>query len=289
MDNMQILHRKKMYGRMFERIELFFLYAILIIISACFVLPFLWLVSCSFKYPYELFTQPVQWLPSELQFNNYINMFAYIPFMRYLGNTLIIVFFNIVGSVLSNSFIAYGFSRLNWKGRDQVFVIVLVTMILPFQVTMVPLFLLFQRIGWIGTFLPLTATAFFGNPFFIFLLRQFFLRLPHELSEAARIDGAHELRIFWQIILPLARPAIATVAIFAFMRTWNDFIGPLIFLSNDKLYTLSIGAMMIRSIIQPNWELLMALGVVMVTPVLIIFFLLQKYFIQGIAMSGIKG
>lgn len=283
------MEKKRLHGRLAERIELVILYAFLILLSACFLLPFLWLLSCSLKYPNELFTVPVQWLPSKIQFGNYIKMFNYFPFMRYFKNTLIIVFFNIVGSVLSNSFIAYGFSRLNWKGRDQVFVIVLITMILPFQVTMVPLFLLFQKIGWIGTFLPLTATCFFGNPFYIFLLRQFFLGLPRELSEAARIDGAHEFRIFSQICIPLARPALATVAIFAFLRTWNDFIGPLIFLSSDKLYTLSIGAQMIRSRIQPNWELLMALGVVMVLPVLIIFFLLQKYFIQGIAMSGIKG
>ena len=265
------------------------LYIILVVISACFVVPFYWLLICSFKQPSELFEVPTRWIPREIQFENYIRMFNYIPFMRYLGNTMIIVSANVVGSVLSGSFIAYGFSCLNWRGRDKVFIVVLVTMILPFQVVMVPLFLIFHRLGWIGTFLPLTVTVFFGNPFFIFLIRQFFLSLPKELNQAAKIDGANEFRIFAQIAIPLSRPVLATVAIFAFLRSWNDFIGPLIFLSSDRLYTLSIGAHMIRSRLQPNWELLMPLGVVMVLPVMVIFFLMQKYFIQGIAMSGIKG
>ncbi|MDR2305173.1 MAG: carbohydrate ABC transporter permease [Treponema sp.] len=281
--------RNSLTSRVFSYVEQAILYALLIIISACFIVPFFWLLSCSFKQPSELFEVPIRWMPRTIQFENYIRMFTYFPFLRYLRNTLIIVFFNIAGSILSGSVIAYGFACLNWKGRDKVFIIVLITMILPFQVVMVPLFILFQKIGWIGTFLPLTVTCFFGNPFYIFLMRQFFLSLPKELNQAARIDGASEFRIFAQIAIPLSQPVLATVAIFAFLRTWNDFIGPLIFLASDRLYTLSIGAQMIRSNLQPNWELLMPLGVVMVLPVLIIFFLMQKYFIQGIAMSGIKG
>ncbi|MDR1047837.1 MAG: carbohydrate ABC transporter permease [Treponema sp.] len=284
-----ISSRDSLTSRAFVYVEQAVLYALLIIISACFIVPFFWLLSCSFKQPSELFEVPVRWMPRTIQFENYTRMFTYFPFLRYLKNTLIIVFFNIVGSILSGSVIAYGFACLNWKGRDKVFVIVLITMILPFQVVMVPLFILFQKIGWIGTFLPLTVTCFFGNPFYIFLMRQFFLSLPRELNQAARIDGANEFRIFAQIAIPLSQPVLATVAIFAFLRSWNDFIGPLIFLASDRLYTLSIGAQMIRSNLQPNWELLMPLGVVMVLPVLIIFFLMQKYFIQGIAMSGIKG
>ncbi|MDR1176606.1 MAG: carbohydrate ABC transporter permease [Treponema sp.] len=284
-----ISSRDSLTSRVFVCVEQAVLYALLIIISACFIVPFFWLLSCSFKQPSELFEVPVRWMPRTIQFENYIRMFTYFPFLRYLKNTLIIVFFNIAGSILSGSVIAYGFACLNWKGRDKVFVIVLITMILPFQVVMVPLFILFQKIRWIGTFLPLTVTCFFGNPFYIFLMRQFFLSLPRELNQAARIDGASEFRIFAQIAIPLSQPVLATVAIFAFLRSWNDFIGPLIFLASDRLYTLSIGAQMIRSNLQPNWELLMPLGVVMVLPVLIIFFLMQKYFIQGIAMSGIKG
>lgn len=272
-----------------EKLELTVLYIILIAFAACFVVPFLWLFLQSIKAPSELFKTPVQIFPAVPQWKNYLKVFNSFPFFLYLRNTMIIVFFNIVGSVLSNSLIAYGFSRLRWKMREKVFILVIITMILPFQVTMIPLFLMFSKMGWIGTFLPLTVTCFFGNPFYIFLLRQFFLGIPFELSYAARVDGANEFQIWWKIIMPLAKPVLTTVVIFAFLRTWNDFIGPLIFLSKNTLYTLSLGAQQIMATYDPKWDLLMALGVVMTTPVLIVFFIMQKYFIQGIAMSGIKG
>ncbi|MGI6691627.1 MAG: carbohydrate ABC transporter permease [Christensenellales bacterium] len=276
-------------SRFFQGVELTILYAILIIMSLCFIVPFFWLISSSFKEPSELFQVPVRWFPKAIQFANYEKMFNTIPFWLYLGNTVNIVIWNIIGSLISCSLVAYGFSRLRWPGRDKVFILVLVTMILPFQVTMIPQFLMFQKLGWVGTPLPLTVTAFFGNPFYIFLLKQFFSVLPDELTQAARIDGAGEFRIFWQICIPLARPAMATVAIFSFMRCWNDYIGPLLYLSDNRQYTLSIGVQLIRSTLDPKWEVLMAAGVVMVMPVLVIFFLTQKYFIQGISMSGIKG
>ena len=284
-----VLSRRNRRNILFHRIGFGVLFLALLLITLVFLAPLFWLLSSSLKENTELFSIPVKWLPSKPHFENFTRMFTYFPFALYLKNTLIIVFFNIAGSTISSAVVAYGFSRLNWKGRDKVFIIVLITMILPFQVIMVPLFMLFQKIGWIGTFLPLTLTCFFGNPFYIFLIRQFFLSLPLELNDAARIDGANEFRIFAQIAIPLSAPVLATVAIFAFLKTWNDFIGPLIFLANQKLYTLSIGAQMIRSRLQPNWEILMPLGVVMVLPVLVVFFLMQKYFIQGIAMSGIKG
>jgi ABC-type glycerol-3-phosphate transport system permease component len=271
------------------KIKLSVLYLFLILFSACFLIPFFWLVSESLKSPSDLFEVPTRWWPKNPQWSNYSLMFTSFPFFLYLKNTIIILIPNIVGSVLSNSLVAYGFARLDWKYRDKVFVIVLVTMILPFQVTMIPLFLLFQKLHWIGTFLPLTVTSFFGNPFFIFLLRQFLIGIPKELSYSAKIDGANEFQIFARIIMPLAKPVIATVVIFAFLGTWNDFIGPLIFLSDNKLYTLSLGAQQIMGTYDPKWNILMALGVVMTVPVLILFFMLQKYFIQGVAMSGIKG
>ncbi|MDR3337402.1 MAG: carbohydrate ABC transporter permease [Treponema sp.] len=288
MANMDVSVRNR-WKIIFNKIGFGALFLILLVVTLVFLVPLFWLLSSSLKETSELFSVPVRWLPAKPHFENFIRMLTYFPFTLYLKNTLIIVFFNIVGSTASSAIVAYGFSRLRWKGREQVFVVVLITMILPFQVIMVPLFMMFQRIGWIGTFLPLTATCFFGNPFYIFLIRQFFISLPQELNDAAHIDGAGEARIFAQIAIPLSIPVLATVAIFAFLKTWNDFIGPLIFLANDKLYTLSIGAQMIRSRLQPNWEILMPLGVVMVLPVLLIFFLMQKYFIQGIAMSGIKG
>ena len=265
------------------------LFLFLCLLTFLFIVPLCWLLISSFMKPVEMFAVPIRWLPEKLNYENYIRMFNFFPFMRYLGNTLLIVVCNIVGSTVSSAFIAYGFSRLRWKGRDQVFVIVLITMILPFQVIMVPLFLLFHSFGWIGTFLPLTVTPFFGHAFSIFLIRQFFLSLPQELNDAARIDGSGEFRTFFKIAIPLSTPVLVTVAIFAFQRSWNDFIGPLIFLLNDRLYTLAIAAMLIRAPIQPNWEILMPLGVVMILPVLIIFFITQKYFVQGIALSGIKG
>src|SRR5699024_9580034 len=201
---------------------------------------------------------------------------------------IIIVVFTCLGAVVSNSLIAYGFARIDWKYRDGVFIIVLATLMLPFQVIMVPLFLLFKEIGWTGTFLPLIVPHFFGNPFFIFLLRQFFKGIPNELSESARIDGANEFMIFLRIILPLSKPILATVLIFQFIEAWRDFLGPLIFLSDNKLYTLSLGVQQIMSDNDPRWALLMAVGVAMTLPIIIIFFFMQRYFIEGITFTGSK-
>ncbi|MCI9014049.1 MAG: carbohydrate ABC transporter permease [Lachnospiraceae bacterium] len=275
--------------RKFPSLEAVTLYVILTVLAILFVLPVFYLFMGAFKAESELFRVPFKWLPDKFILDNFSNMFQSIPFMRYLKNTMIIVVFNIVGSLLSCSLVAYGFSRLRWPGRDKVFILVLITMILPYQVTLVPLFLMFTKIKWIGTFLPLIVPCFFGNPFFIFLLRQFFTGIPQDISEAARIDGASEFTIFSRLILPMAKPALTTVALFAFIRSWNDFLGPLVFLGRDELYTLSLAASMLKSNLDPNWSVLLALGTVMILPVLLIFFVMQKYFIQGIAMSGIKG
>ena len=280
--------RKRKQGKI-PSLEVIFLYAFLIVLAVLFILPIFYLFMGSFKAESELFRVPFKWLPDKFQFGNFINMFSSIPFFKYLKNTMIIVVCNIVGSLLSCSLVAYGFARLRWPGRDKVFILVLITMILPYQVTLVPLFLMFTKMKWIGTFLPLTVTCFFGNPFFIFLLRQFFTGIPQDISEAARIDGAGEFTIFSKLVIPMAKPALTTVAIFAFIRSWNDFLGPLVFLCKDELYTLSLAASMLKSNLDPNWSLLLALGAVMILPVLILFFVMQKYFIQGIAMSGIKG
>ncbi len=264
-------------------------YIVLIAFAMCFIIPFVFMLFGSSKASSEMFKIPFRWFPERVTLDNYIALFEQIDFFRYLKNTLIVVFFNIVGSLISCSLVAYGFSRLYWPGRDKVFILVLITMILPYQVTLVPLFILYSKLGWTGTFLPLTVTSFFGNPFYIFLLRQFYLAVPMELTYAARVDGAGEFRIYSSIILPLVKPALATVAIFGFIRSWHDFVGPLVFLANDKLYTLSLAASMIHTERDPKWNILFALGVIMVVPVLLIFFLLQKYFIQGISMSGLKG
>lgn len=264
-------------------------YGILLLIAIAFLTPIVFMFLGAFKTTQELARVPFNWLPDRISMDNFKSVFAKIPFFLYLQNTLLIVVFNIIGSIVSNTLVAYGFSRINWPGRDKVFVLVIVTMILPFQITMVPLYLLFNKLGWIGTFLPLTLTCFFGNPFYIFLLRQFLIGIPQELSDSGRIDGAGEFRIFWQLTLPLAKPALATVAVFAFIRSWNDYIGPLLFLQDPKLYTLSLAASMLKSRLDPQWTVLLALGSMLVLPVLILFFVLQKYFIQGVTMSGIKG
>ncbi|MBM7691656.1 ABC-type glycerol-3-phosphate transport system permease component [Peribacillus deserti] len=284
--SINVVQRKLGSTKKTRRYQTAVVYVILILFSLAFIIPFLWLVSGSLKSSSELFTNPG--IPKVFHWQNYTQAFSEFPFFLYLKNTLFITSMNIIGSVISCTLIAYGFSRIEWKGRDAVFVLVLVTMLLPFQVTMIPLFMLFQKLGWIGTFLPLTVTPFFGNPFFIFLLRQFFISIPKELSEAAKLDGASEFRIYWNVILPLSKPVIMTVIIFAFLASWGDFIGPLVFLNDNSLYTLSLGIQQIMSVNDPRWPLLLAVGVSMTLPVLIIFFVLQKYFIQGIALSGIK-
>lgn len=270
-------------------VELAIIYAVLGTFALIYVVPFLWLIAGSLKTGAELFASPPVWIPQIPQWSNYRIAISDFPFFLYLRNTLLIIGVNIIGEVCSCTLVAYGFAKIEWRGRDALFLLVLATMMLPFQVTMVPLFILFSKLGWIGTFLPLTVRSFFGNPFFIFLLRQFFLTIPKELSEAAKIDGAGELYIYRRVILPLARPAVMTVVIFTFLFHWSDFVGPLLFLSNNKLYTLSLGVQQLMSQNDPRWNLLLAIGVTMTVPVLLIFFVLQKYFIQGITLSGIKG
>ncbi|WP_179015785.1 carbohydrate ABC transporter permease [Paenibacillus sp. 79R4] len=272
-----------------DMIEKVVVYIILVAVALAYIVPFIWLISGSLKSNTELFADPPVWIPAKLQWANYVTAFQQFPFLLYLRNTLYICAMAIIGGVLSNSLVAYGFSRIEWKGRDTLFIIVLATMMLPFQVTMIPLFVLFQKFGWIGSFKPLVIPAFFGNAYFIFLLRQFFIGIPKELSQSAKVDGASEFRIYWQLTLPLSLPVMITVAIFSFTRAWGDFIGPLVFLNDNKLYTLSLGIQQIMSVNDPRWTLLMAVGVSMTLPVLIIFFLLQKYFIQGITFTGIKG
>lgn len=254
-----------------------------------FMLPFLWMLSTSLKPDEQLYAYPPVWMPNPVEWSNYPNTVTYIPFFRYMGNTLTIAAFATVGALISCSLVAYSLARIPWPGRNILFIATVATLMLPFQVTLIPLFIVFRQLGWVGDFRPLIIPHFFGGALYIFLLRQFFMTIPMELSEAARIDGASEFRIYRSIILPLAKPALATVAIFEFIARWRDYLGPLIYLSDQDLYTLSLGLHLYSSQYGREWGLLMAASVLITLPIIVLFFSLQKIFVQGIALTGIKG
>jgi ABC-type glycerol-3-phosphate transport system permease component len=255
-----------------------------------FLLPFLWMVSTSLKEPGQVLTFPPVWIPHPVKWENYAVALRQMDFGRQLRNTLIIVYANLVGGVFSASLAAFGFARLKFTGRDALFFVMLCTMMLPSVATLIPMYVLYKNLGWIDTFLPLTLPSFFGGGAFnIFLLRQFFLTLPREMEEAARIDGASSFEVFWSIVLPLSKPALATVAIFSFMAHWNDFVGPLIYLRSPGNYTLALGLQTFQGLYSTDYQYLMAASIVVVSPVIVLFFLAQRFFVQGIVLTGIKG
>ena len=263
-------------------------YALLCLSAAIFLLPIFWMLSSSLKPEWQVLANPPVWIPNPPRWENYREALTYLPFGRYAVNTLIISLGAIVGHVLSCTIVAYGFARLRAPGKDFLFLLLLSTLMLPYPVTMVPLFALFNALGWIDTFLPLIIPTFFGNAFYIFLLRQFFLTLPPDLEDAARIDGANTLQVLRHVILPISMPALATVVIFTFQASWNDFLQPLIYLQDQSRYTLTLGLNFFRGSFQVKWSYLMAASLVVVLPVVIVFFLAQRLFIRGIAMTGIK-
>ncbi|WP_408011371.1 carbohydrate ABC transporter permease [Pseudalkalibacillus sp. A8] len=260
----------------------------LIIASVFFIVPFIWMVSTSLKPLTQVLSYPPEWIPKPFQWSNYLNAMDYIPFFTYLDNTVVITLLSTFGVVLSCPLVAYSFAKLEWKGRNVLFFITIAVMMIPGQVTMIPLFLIFNKFGWVGTNLPLIVPSFFGVPFYIFLLRQFFLGLPDTLRDAAKIDGASEFRIYWQIMLPLAKPAVLAVGLFQFMASWTDFIGPLLYLTDETQYTLSLGLQQFQTQMGTEWGLMMAVSTMMTVPIIILFFFLQKTFIKGIKFSGIK-
>jgi len=272
-------------------------YGLLAVLSLGFLFPLAWMISTSLKPIEETMQTPPRWIPSKVRWDNYSravmyqsDKLGYIPFLIYARNTLYLAALGVTATVLSNALVAYGFARIRWKGRDVLFAITLATMMIPFPVTMVALFGLFRHLGWIGSYKPLWVPACFGSAFNIFLLRQFFLTIPSELSDAARIDGCSEFGIFRHIILPLSKPALAVVALFHFMYVWNDFLGPLIYLTNQKLFTLSLGLQFYQSQHGgTEWNMLMAASAIVVLPVIVLFFFTQRSFIQGVRLSGIKG
>jgi len=268
----------------------------LVAASTLFVMPMLWMLTTAVKPIEETMTSPPRWIPSQVLWENFpkavtygSEQLGYIPFLAYAVNTSIITVLCVIGSVVSNAVVGYSFARLRWPGRDLFFGITLATMMVPFPVTMVPSFALFKWLGWVGTFKPLWVPSFFAGAFSIFLLRQFFKTIPMDLAEAAKIDGASEFQIFSDIILPLSRPALAVTALFTFMGAWNDFLGPLIYLVDQRTFTLSLGLQAYQTQHGGTpWNLLMAASAMVILPVVIVFFFAQKAFIQGIATSGLK-
>ncbi len=264
-------------------------HAVLIALGLLFLAPALFMLSTSLKADSQIFTGTIQWIPRPAVWANYPAALRYFPFWLYLRNTLIICGGTVLGTVFSAALPAYGFARLKWRGRDALFFLMIATLMLPGQVTLLPVFLMFRALHWTGTFLPLIVPAFFGNAFSIFLLRQFFLGIPQELSDAARLDGCSEWGIFRRIILPLTKPALATVALFAFMGAWTDFQGPLIYLQDERQYTLAVGLNSFLGRHGGEWNLLMAAATVVTVPLILVFFFAQRTFIQGIALTGTKG
>lgn len=259
--------------------------------GAVILLPFFWMVSTALKRAEEVYLSPPIWLPYPPQFENFAVALTRVPFHIYALNTAIIVLAVMIGTLISSSFAAYGFARLRAPGKDLIFMFVLATLMLPGAVTLVPTYLMFNAIGWVGSFLPLIVPAFFGSAFYIFLLRQFYLTIPSELEEAATLDGANVYQIWWRIMLPLSQPVLATVAVFTFVGTYNDFFTPLIYLSDENKRTIAVALSYFSGSprIGPQMHLMMAAVTVSILPPLLLFVAAQRYFVRGIVMSGIKG
>jgi multiple sugar transport system permease protein len=266
------------------------LYLLAIAGSAILLLPQVWMFRSSLMDINQVFLSPPTWIPDPWQFENYPEVFDVVPFVSYFRNTLTILIPSVIGTVVTSCLAAYGFARLRWPGRDLVFGILMTTLMLPYAVTLIPTFLLWSELGLINTFWPLIIPSWFGGHiFYIFLLRQFFRGIPRDLDEAATIDGANPLQVLWDVILPLSRPALISVVIFSSLYTWNDFLHPLIYLNDDRKFTLALGLAQFRGLYNSEWHLLMAASVLVVAPVLVLFVVAQRYFVEGIALTGIKG
>lgn len=266
------------------------IYILMFSLGAFFVLPFIWLISTSLKVPQQIFAFPPVWIPNPVKWQNYLNALPLMNFFRSFKNSFIVVSGVVAGTLFSCPLVAYSFARLEWPGRRFFFILLLSTMMIPYVITLIPIFIVWNNLGWVDTFKPLIIPFALGSPFFIFLLRQFFLTIPNDLSDAARIDGCSEFRIYWNIILPLCKPILAVVSIFAFMNSWKDFLSPLIYLNSEEKWTmaLSLYAMQSGMITDIKWAELMAGSALVCIPVVIIFFLAQKQFIEGVTLTGIK-
>ena len=267
-------------------------YALLLGWAVLIMIPLVWMVSTSLKEPSAVYTFPPKIIPDPVRWSNFPESLTIAPFGRFYVNTVIVTFANIIGHLFSCSLVAFAFARLRAPGKNLLFMLVLSTVMIPFYVRMIPLFILYRTFGWLDTLAPLIVPAFFaGNAFYIFLLRQFFLTINRELEDAARIDGCSTFGVYWRIILPLSQPALAMIAVFDFVFNWNDFLGPLIFLNSVRNRTVAVGLAYFQGSLEtaPMMHLLMAAALVSIIPVLVLFFFTQRYFIQGIVFTGMKG
>ncbi len=280
-----------------QRIILEFLkYFVVITLSASYAFPLYWMVSSALKDDPQVYRIPPVLVPNPAHWENFIGAWQADNFTLYAFNSVFrYALPNTLFTMISSAIVAYGFSRVRWPGRDKVFYLCIATMMIPYTVTMVPLFIIFKTLGWVGSYRPMVVPALFGNAFFIFLLRQFFMTLPEELSDAARVDGASELGILYRIVLPLSRPALAVVALFQFMSTWNDYLGPLIYINSYKMFPLALGIQKLRQMLAQvgnaplAYPYLMAVSTIAAAPIIVLFFFAQRTFIEGISLTGLKG
>lgn len=272
-----------------NRIKKFLIYAALISLSIIFMFPFLWMVFTAFKPENEVVSFPPSLLPIEWDWYNFKEVFDIVPFGTFYKNSLIVAGLGTLGTVLSSAFVAYGFARIKGRGRNFWFMLLMSTLMLPPQVTMIPVYIIWSKLGFVDTLVPLILPAFLGNSYYIFLLRQFFRSIPKEVEESAYLDGANTFQIFWKLILPMSKSSIITVTILSFMGFWNDFLNPLIYLHSTEKFTLAVGIMQFQGALTVYWGPMMAASTLMLIPLILIFFTGQKYFVEGIATEGLKG
>ena len=264
------------------------IYAILIAGALVILAPLAWMISTSLKNRSAVFRFPPEWIPDPVLWHNYPEALTILPFGTFFINTVIVTLLSVLGELISSAVVGYSFARLRWKGRNLLFVVVLATMMLPRQVTLIPVFIIFRSLDWINTFAPLVVPSWFGVPFYIFLLRQFYMTIPFDLDDAAAIDGCSRLGVFWRIVLPLSKPVLASVAIFSFQYHWNDFFQPLIYLFDNEKFTLALGLRFFQGNYGTEWHYLMAASLVVMLPLILVFFFAQKIFIQGVVYTGFK-
>lgn len=272
-----------------NKVKRFLIYCILIVLSFVFLFPFLWMVFTAFKPENEAVAFPPSLLPQVWDWNNFSDVFEIVSFGTFYRNSILVAGLGTLGTVLSSSLVAYGFARIKARGRGFWFALLMSTLMLPPQVTMIPVYIIWSRLGFVDSLVPLILPAFLGNSYYIFLLRQFFRTIPKEVEESAYLDGANTFQIFWKLILPMSRASIITVTLLSFMGFWNDFMNPLIYLHSMENYTLAIGVMQFQGALTVYWGPMMAASTLMLIPLVIIFFTGQKYFVEGIATQGNKG